>query len=560
MALSKNFSREIEQAAAIAGKYRLELLQYPGVIAVGASTRRKGGKLTGNAAVVVTVKEKLSPKALRERGWNELPRELDGVPVDVVELRKTAAQDKEDKKLKAAIALKDKITAQWIKTPNVTGVGAGIRIKDGRFTGEPCIQIFVEKKYSPAELKKRKLSPVPKKINNIPTDVIETGKLRFSSTSGHRNDRFDPLIGGISIGTSDGVFSHGTLGAICFDAANNQLALSNAHVLDTSIGSNIVQPGSIGLNGFDVGFQLDICNPLHFIRLDTPNTTGGSILAAAAAAAAIAAAASDEIDPTREGQQATVPAAGAFTTMEKVSVKSKVETFPLPGTNFKMKTKWKYERQTTMGNLTAGDNPLRENLHYLLFHKLLVDRVTYTSGDVIRLLGIVIDDPARLKKEKLKHNCDRYYCVAHLYPIGKDMDFPVVLRPYDEQLWDADETEDQQIKNIKAQASYVKDSRSAASGLTDQLTKEELTLIRDNREYLCLYYAEVPARLLPLGKWKKWMYVQTVNNVPIGTPPLIAAKTIGGLPVSQNMVSNLDVGCGPFLIEGDGGGFDFELT
>jgi|GEM_PF-2984434 len=559
MALSKKFSEEIDHAARVAGKYRLELLQYSGVIAVGASSRRRKGKLTGEAAIVVTVKQKLSLKALAGKGMKPLPRELDGVPVDVVELRKQVTDDAKNKRLQKAVALKDQITEKWIRMPNVTGVGAGVKITNGRFTGEICIQIFVVKKMSPAELKRKKITPVPKTINGFPTDVIETGVLTFTGTTGHRNDRFDPLVGGISIGTADGVFSHGTLGAICFDSANNRVALSNAHVLDTDLGADIVQPGTIGLNGFDIGFQLDVCNPLHFIRLDTPNTVGGSLLAGAAAAAAIAAAASDKIDPTREGQEATMPAPGAFTTMEYTKLRSHFTAFPLPGTNFKFKAEWKYERHTTKGVLTHSDAPQRENLHYLLFHKLLVDQKVYESDEKIRLLGIVIDSPERLKKEKLKHNCNRYYCVAHLYPIGMDLDFPVVLRPFDQQLLEpgngSEGTSGSSMNDNLAHASAA----GSYPGLLKQLSKEELKLLSDHRQYVCFYYAEVPAKLLPLGKWKKWMYVQTVNTVPEGTNPLIAAQIIGGLPVSKNMTSQLDVACGPFTFDDDGTALDFEL-
>ena len=38
--------------------------------------------------------------------------------------------------------------------------------------------------------------------------------------------------------------------------------------------------------------------------------------------------------------------------------------------------------------------------------------------------------------------------------------------------------------------------------------------------------------------------------------PTLAARIIGGLPVSQNMVPVIDVACGPFVIED--GQFDIE--
>ena len=52
-------------------------------------------------------------------------------------------------------------------------------------------------------------------------------------------------------------------------------------------------------------------------------------------------------------------------------------------------------------------------------------------------------------------------------------------------------------------------------------------------------------------------HVQTVNDTPLGTKPEVAAQTIGGLPVSQNMKPTLDVACGPFVLED--GTFDIEL-
>ncbi len=52
------------------------------------------------------------------------------------------------------------------------------------------------------------------------------------------------------------------------------MVLSNQHVLDGPVGTQVVQPSPIGLDdSLEIGFQLDICNPAHLFRLDTPNTT-----------------------------------------------------------------------------------------------------------------------------------------------------------------------------------------------------------------------------------------------------------------------------------------------
>ena len=103
------------------------------------------------------------------------------------------------------------------------------------------------------------------------------------------------------MGVNTKPFWYGTLGAIVFDrGTGEQMVLSNQHVLDGPAGTDVVQPSPIGLDdSLEIGFQLDVCDPVHFFRLDTPNTTIGTILAGGAVAALTAAALSDDIDPTR---------------------------------------------------------------------------------------------------------------------------------------------------------------------------------------------------------------------------------------------------------------------
>ena len=566
MALSKEFSRELEKAIEVANRHTAELLRLPGVQVVGVGSQRVKGKLTGKAAIIITVKEKLSAKELKERGWQELPRTIEDIPVDVVVSREVVAT--ESKETEAAVKVKDSLVEAWLGRENITGLGVGSKVTEGRFTGVVSIHFYVSEKLSPEELKERGLENVPETIEGIPTDVIQLKPQRvLEGASGHRDDRFDTLVGGISIGLDSKLYSYGTLGALAFDASNNPIALSNEHVWDGSVGQNVVQPGVLGLNGFEPAFQLDVCFPLNFFRLDTPNTVGGSILAGAAAAAALAAALSDDIDPTREGQEATVPPAGALTLEEFTDVKIDYEGFPIPGTPFTTKTTFNYERRTDAGNFPFSASHKRKNRHYLLFSKLLTDRTHYNPDDVIRLFGILIQDPANKQKEPVP--CDRFHCVAHLYPVGKDEDYPVVLRPWqtvkhepspgtgDDRYYSESwiQSRKREVNSVVASESSI---HYGTGSLNDQLSEEEMELIRKYREYLCIYYGEIPASNLPLGGWKKWMYVQTVNDVPPGTDPLEAAKTIGGLPVSQNFRTNLDIACGPFVFEDDGS-FDIEL-
>ena len=70
--------------AALRMKYEAELMRYPNVIGVSEGIRMKRGKPTGEPCLVVYVKRKV-PRARLGKG-EVLPRKIDGVPVDVVEV------------------------------------------------------------------------------------------------------------------------------------------------------------------------------------------------------------------------------------------------------------------------------------------------------------------------------------------------------------------------------------------------------------------------------------------------------------------------------------------
>jgi hypothetical protein len=381
--------------------------------------------------------------------------------------------------------------------------------------------------------------------------VIQAGPfVHTSSPTGSRGDRQDPLRGGLSIGHASAPFHFGTLGAVVFDAANRQMVLSNEHVLDGDIGETVHQPSPVGLDdSFEIGFQLDVCNPLNFIRIDTPDTLGGSILAGAAAAAALAAALSDDIDPTREGQQATVPPTGAFTLEEYTKVKIDYPTWPLPGTPFELKADWRYERRTDAGTFGHAETPARRNRHVLRYHRLFTDRRHYAPTDTIRLFGVVL--PPETLGFTTQNNlttalsrripCKYYHCVGILHPTKLDRSYPVVLR------------------SLEGAPDDLKLKELIWDWLMEQdLTDDERKLLIEHRQELCFYYGEFPASGLPLGPWAHWMFVQTTNVVPPGANPLDAAPIIGGLPVSDQYRATLDIACGPLVFDDDGS-FDIEL-
>ncbi|HSX30161.1 MAG TPA: hypothetical protein VLE73_06400 [Candidatus Saccharimonadales bacterium] len=601
--MNKDFFAQLDRAVTAASHNEKELLAYPGVVSVGAGPERASGKLTGKAAIVVTVRSKKADKELG--GDKPLPTQLNGIPVDVVELGKSveapeivAAQQKAKKVL-------DSIKDEWLRKPGVTGLGIGYKTTGGQMNvNQIVLKIYVNQKLSDAEVKARKLTAVPAKIDGVVTDVEQLGTLRpAASASGSRDDRKDPLVGGLTVGVNTKPFWFGTLGSIVFDrGTGQQLVLSNQHVLDGPVGTEVVQPSPIGLDdSLEIGFQLDICNPLHFIRLDTPNTTVGTVLAGAAVAALTAAALSDEIDPTRRGQEATVPPAGAKTVAEAHKVTFDYPELPTPGTHFKVKTDWHYTRHTDAGNLSHSASEVKTNPHVLVDKLLLTDKKLYRPGETIKLYGLILPEacapksgdkpqPVTLhdipslthmtnftppsltagasnhpytvytndkphvtgtvhtdKNEKLQTTaasilnacrCDRYHATAILTPTTVDKAFPVVLR--------------QPV--AAAKASVYTDILQIVKKLENkELEQRVYTLLR----YGCLYTGELTVGDIPMGPWKHYFFVQTVNNAPAGMDPLEAAKIIGGLPVSQNTRPTLDVACGPFVWED--GQFDIEL-
>ncbi len=126
-----------------------------------------------------------------------------------------------------------------LKRRNVVATGVGYKISQGKKTADLSIICSVTKKMAVKELSKKHM--VPKTIDNIPTDVIETGVIRAFPA---RTDRWRPAPGGVSIGHRD--ITAGTLG--CLVRKQGQIyILSNNHVLansnDASIGDPILQPG-----------------------------------------------------------------------------------------------------------------------------------------------------------------------------------------------------------------------------------------------------------------------------------------------------------------------------
>lgn len=121
---------------------------------------------------------------------------------------------------------------------NIVGVGISEKVTGSRYTGKKCVVVYVVSKESEDQIDPQAM--VPKKINGVPTDVVEIGEVHAFP---HRG-RYRPAPGGVSIGHFQ--ITAGTLG--CLVRRGNQLfILSNNHVLaksnEAQIGDPIMQPG-----------------------------------------------------------------------------------------------------------------------------------------------------------------------------------------------------------------------------------------------------------------------------------------------------------------------------
>lgn len=154
---------------------------------------------------------------------------------------------------------------------NVVATGVGFKIAGTQVTNEPAVIVSVSKKLPAAQLAESAL--VPKTINGIKTDVIETGRIVAFEQQG----RMRPARPGISIGHY--LITAGTFG--CLVQKNNQVfILSNNHVLansnDAQVGDPIWQPGKYdgGTSADQIG-TLEQFIPIGFPGTPTPPPTPG---------------------------------------------------------------------------------------------------------------------------------------------------------------------------------------------------------------------------------------------------------------------------------------------
>ena len=143
----------------------------------------------------------------------------------------------------------------YLADPNISSIGIGYKITDGRQTPALSIQFTVEKKLdAPERLESLGTEVVPPAIVvdgvAVPTDVLERTyepafRLVSEPQTVARKVRLDPVAPGASVGHPS--ITAGTVGGVVYDKRDGTpYVLSNWHVLhgpDGAIGDDVVQPG-----------------------------------------------------------------------------------------------------------------------------------------------------------------------------------------------------------------------------------------------------------------------------------------------------------------------------
>lgn len=324
-----------------------------------------------------------------------------------------------------------RLAVEYADDPNVQTIGFGLRSRGGKLEMERVIIFYVRRKYTSArQIEAAGSKGIPLEIDGFSTDV----KLfdERPAAAGNRDEtKFDPLLGGIMSSNSEGHIywfnEAGTLGILVRDTNDGTpMALSNWHVWGDGgeEGDQIIQPGHpTGGDHVEAIGKVLACGPLitSLIEWEAPSPlTAG--LYGGAAAAAVAAALSDYRDPTRRGQDNTLPEPDELTLRETVDVAIEYPQLPLPGLPFETNVKWQYTRETEDRLLDYTVEEQNTNTQFLLGKLVVTDKAHYEPGDTVQLTAAIWDYQPR--------PCDGYHVMAHLIAHNNpDTALRVVLHP-----------------------------------------------------------------------------------------------------------------------------------
>jgi hypothetical protein len=163
--------------------------------------------------------------------------------------------------------VRKQVTQDFMGRRNVVACGVGYKIKGEQQTDIPSVVVSVIRKEPPEDLSPEDL--IPKTVNEVPTDVIETGAIVAYGLD--RRIAMRPVRPGVSIGHQNG--SGGTLSCIVRRGAE-YFMLSNNHVLalinEAKPGDPILQPAPAdGGTALDIVGQLAEFIPIRFLGEDS---------------------------------------------------------------------------------------------------------------------------------------------------------------------------------------------------------------------------------------------------------------------------------------------------
>ncbi len=326
-----------------------------------------------------------------------------------------------------------KLRTQYSTDPNIKHISWGLGKSKGKLDKGVCIIFTVHQKTSSERIQKTLgTKKIPDVIEGIPTDVMESNPYKLASSVGSRGDVIaDPLNGGWTTSNADDHIiwfnGWGTLGLLCTDNDSGALmALSNWHVWADGgeEGDTIIQPGIPRAGDHVEGVtKVLACGPIltSLLEWESPDPIALGLYGGAAAAA-LAAALSDYRDPSRRGQDATIPGSNEKTKMEKIVVDTVYHDLPIPGTPFKTDVKWHYTRHTNVNTYEHSVSEGQINAQFLLGKYVTSNKQAYNPGEQAAISAAIWDYQPR--------PCDGYHVVAHLISESNpSVAYPLVLHP-----------------------------------------------------------------------------------------------------------------------------------
>lgn len=222
-------------------------------------------------------------------------------------------------------------------------------------------------------------------------------------------------------------------------------------------------------------------------------------VASAIASGAIAVACSDDEDPFWRGQKATPPAAGELTVSEKVVADWSLPEAPSAGAPYAADVKWTYTRETTAGSKSHSVSEAQTNIH--VAGSLQVETPPWVKAFEPLWVRMIVSKP-----DGDLFRGPELYAFALFQAPGGVITFVVDL---------------------------TDDGLGFDEKQEDGVYAGSLDLKRAYRELL-QYDVE------PYGIWRVFVFAQDVNLVKPGTPPEIAAKTIGGFFIASAVQITFD--------------------